>query len=94
MARHYGVTCYDVLTGFKYIAEIIRKNEGVKTFICGGEESFGFNVGEYVRDKDAVVSCALMAEMASWAAYQDKNLLEVLHEIYVRFGFLRRRQFL
>lgn len=91
MARHYGVTCYDVLTGFKYIAEIIRKNEGVKTFICGGEESFGFNVGEYVRDKDAVVSCALMAEMASWAAYQDKNLLEVLHEIYVRFGFFKEK---
>lgn len=91
MARQYGVTCYNVLTGFKYIAEVIKEHEGVKTFICGGEESYGFNVGEHVRDKDAVVSCALMAETTCWAADQGKDLLDVLREITVRFGFFKEK---
>lgn len=91
MARYYGVECYNVLTGFKYIADIVRKNEGKKVFICGGEESYGFNVGEYVRDKDAVISCTLMAEVACWAADQGKTLHDLLKEIYVRFGFFKEK---
>jgi phosphoglucomutase len=91
IADHYGVSCYNVLTGFKYIAEIIRKNEGEKIFICGGEESYGFNVGEFVRDKDAVVTCVLVAEVACWAAARGKTLHDLLKEMYVRFGFFKER---
>ncbi|HPW78894.1 MAG TPA: phospho-sugar mutase [Bacteroidales bacterium] len=91
IAGYYGVECYNVLTGFKYIAEIIRNNEGKKVFICGGEESYGFNVGEYVRDKDAVVTCVLAAEVACWAASRGKTMYDLLKELYVRFGFFKER---
>jgi phosphoglucomutase len=91
IADHYGVACYNVLTGFKYIAEVIRNNEGRKVFICGGEESYGFNVGQYVRDKDAVVTCALAAEVACWAASKGKTLYELMREVYLRFGFFKER---
>ncbi len=91
IADHYGVACYNVLTGFKYIAEVIRKNEGRKVFICGGEESYGFNVGQYVRDKDAVVTCALAAEVACWAASKGKTLYDMMREVYLRFGFFKER---
>ncbi|HHV04726.1 MAG: phospho-sugar mutase [Bacteroidales bacterium] len=91
IASHYGIDCYNVLTGFKYIAEVIRKNEGKKVFICGGEESYGFNVGEYVRDKDAVVTCVLAAEVACWAASRGKTMYDLLKELYVRFGFFKER---
>ena len=63
IANHYNVKSYDVLTGFKYIAEIIEKNYGKTTFIGGGEESYGFLAGEFVRDKDAVMSCMIMAKL-------------------------------
>ena len=89
MAETYGVTCYNVLTGFKYIAEVQRNLEGVKRFIGGGEESYGYNVGSFVRDKDAVVSCALAAEAAAWAAEQGKSLYDVLLDIYVEFGLFK-----
>ncbi|MFA5739435.1 MAG: phospho-sugar mutase [Bacteroidales bacterium] len=91
VARHYGVECYNVLTGFKYIAEVIRRNEGEKVFICGGEESYGFNVGAYVRDKDAVVTCLLAAEVACWAASRGLTMYDLLKEMYVRFGFFKER---
>ncbi len=91
IADHYGVACYNVLTGFKYIAEVIRNNEGKKVFICGGEESYGFNVGQYVRDKDAVVTCALAAEVACWAASKGKTLYDLMSEVYLRFGFFKER---
>jgi len=91
IADHYGVACYNVLTGFKYIAEVIRNNEGKKVFICGGEESYGFNVGQYVRDKDAVVTCALVAEVACWAASKGKTLYDLMCEVYLRFGFFKER---
>jgi phosphoglucomutase len=91
IADHYGVACYNVLTGFKYIAEVIRNNEGRKVFICGGEESYGFNVGQYVRDKDAVVTCALAAEVACWAASKGKTLYDLMKEVYLRFGFFKER---
>jgi phosphoglucomutase len=86
MAKHYGVEIFDVLTGFKYIAEIIRENEGKKTFICGGEESYGFLVGDFVRDKDAVVSCGMIAEVAAWAKENGKSLYDLLLDIYAKFG--------
>lgn len=91
IADHYDVACYNVLTGFKYIAEVIRNNEGRKEFICGGEESYGFNVGQFVRDKDAVVTCALTAEVACWAASKGKTLYDLMREVYLRFGFFKER---
>jgi phosphoglucomutase len=87
MARHYGVDCYDVLTGFKYIGELIGKLEGEKTFIAGGEESYGYLVGDYIRDKDAIISCCIMAEATAWAMEQGKSVFDLLAEIYSRFGF-------
>jgi phosphoglucomutase len=89
IADSYAVECYDVLTGFKWIAEVIRKNEGIKTFIGGGEESYGFMVGDFVRDKDAVSACALVAETAAWAAEAGKSLYELLIDIYVEFGLYK-----
>ncbi len=87
MARHYGVPYYDVLTGFKYIADIIRRNEDKMTFIGGGEESYGFMIGDFVRDKDAVSSCVMIAEMAAWARAQGKSVYDVLMEIHLKFSF-------
>ncbi|MCL1973599.1 MAG: phospho-sugar mutase [Bacteroidetes bacterium] len=89
MAESFGVLCYNVLTGFKYIAEIQRNLEGQMSFIGGGEESYGYNVGSFVRDKDAVVSCALVAEAAAWAAEQGKNLYKILLDIYMEFGYFK-----
>jgi phosphoglucomutase len=87
MASFYQVPCYDVLTGFKYIADIIRRKEGEMTFIGGGEESYGFMIGDFVRDKDAVASCAMIAELAAWARSQHKSLHDVLMDIYLKFSF-------
>ena len=89
MAEHFEVECFDVLTGFKYIAAIIKENEGKKTFIGGGEESYGYLAGEFVRDKDAIMSCALIAEATAWAKDQGKILLDILSEIYLKFGFYK-----
>jgi phosphoglucomutase len=80
-----------VLTGFKYIAEVVRENEGKREFICGGEESYGFNVGEFVRDKDAVIAAVLVAEAAAWAKDKGMSLYELLIEIYIKFGFYKER---
>ncbi len=90
VAEHFGVKCYDCLTGFKYIAKIIRENEGVAKYIGGGEESFGYLAGDYVRDKDAVSACALAAEAAAWAKdTMGLTLYEWLQELYVKYGFYR-----
>ena len=89
ICEKYGVKVYNVLTGFKYIADVVRNNEGKGEFVCGGEESYGFNVGEYVRDKDAPISCAMVAECAAWAADQGKTLYQVLQDIYKEFGYYR-----
>lgn len=89
IAEKYGVKVFNVLTGFKFIADIVKKNEGKGEFICGGEESYGFNVGEFVRDKDAPISCAMVAECAAWAADQGKTLYQLLQEIYAEFGYYR-----
>lgn len=91
IAKDYNVEVFNVLTGFKYIADVIGKNEGSKNFIMGGEESYGYLAGEFVRDKDAVISCALIAETAAWAKEQGKTLLELLKEIYVRYGIYKEK---
>ena len=87
IAESFGVKCYDVLTGFKYIAEVVKRNEGKGEFICGGEESFGFNVGQFVRDKDAPISCSMVAECAAWAADQGMTLYQLMEKIYVEYGY-------
>ena len=91
MAVAFGVDCFDTLTGFKYIAEKIGELEGVKQFIGGGEESYGYLVGDFVRDKDAVISCCMIAETAAWAMEQGKTLYELLPEIYLEFGFHKEK---
>ena len=90
VAAHFGVKCYDCLTGFKYIARIIRQNEGKTTYIGGGEESFGYLAGDFVRDKDAVSACSLAAEAAAWALEtKGQTLYEWLQELYVQYGLYR-----
>lgn len=91
MAQSKGVECYNTLTGFKYIGEIMTLNEGIKTFLFGGEESYGYLIGDHARDKDAVVSCAMIAEMAAY--YKDKGLTlnEVLMELYKEFGYYKEK---
>jgi phosphoglucomutase len=89
IADKFKVECFDVLTGFKWIADVIRKNEGLKIFIGGGEESYGFMIGDFVRDKDAVSASALLAETAAWALSQGKTLYELLIDIYTEFGLYR-----
>lgn len=91
IARRNGIDYYDVYTGFKYIAETIRELEGEKVYIGGGEESFGFMPASFVRDKDAVSSCALMAEIAAWAKDQGKTLYELLQDIYLEYGYSREK---
>ncbi len=87
IARSFGIESYDVLTGFKYIAEKIRLFEGKKRFIGGGEESYGYLVGDSVRDKDAVISCCMLAETAAWAKDQGMSMYELLIKIYKDYGF-------
>ena len=90
VADFFKVKCYDCLTGFKYIAKIIRENEGKTKYIGGGEESFGYLAGDYVRDKDAVSACSLAAEAAAWAMdTMGLTLYEWLQELYVKYGFYR-----
>jgi len=91
IAERNKVDYYDVFTGFKYIAEVIRDLEGKKKYIGGGEESFGFLPADFVRDKDAVSSCALMAEIVAWAKDQGKTLYEMLLDIYMEYGFSREK---
>lgn len=91
IAKGYNVEYFNVLTGFKYFAELIRKNEGKKKYIGGGEESYGFLPGEYVRDKDAVASCALAAEATAWAKSRGKSLYELLIDIYKEYGFYKEK---
>ncbi len=91
IAEKNGIEYYDVFTGFKYIAEVIRENEGVKKYIGGGEESFGFMPADFVRDKDAVSACALMGEIAAWAKDQGKSLYELIQDIYLEYGFSKEK---
>lgn len=87
MCKNYGVTCYNTLTGFKYIAEVIRELEGKEQFIAGGEESYGYLIGDFVRDKDAIASCAIIAELTAYAKDQGKSLFDMLMAMYQENGF-------
>ncbi|MBQ9476995.1 MAG: phospho-sugar mutase [Bacteroidales bacterium] len=88
ICRKFDVPVYNVLTGFKYIAEVVKRKQAEGgEFICGGEESYGFNVGEFVRDKDAQVSCMMVAECAAWAADQGMTLYQLMQKIYAEFGY-------
>jgi phosphoglucomutase len=86
IAASKNVTCYNTLTGFKWIGQLITQLQGQKTFIVGGEESYGYSVGELVRDKDAIISCAFIAEMTAY--YKDKgtSLYNAMLDMYVEYG--------
>ncbi|MCE7042566.1 phospho-sugar mutase [Dyadobacter sp. CY312] len=87
MAAAFNVNCYNTLTGFKYIAQVIREKEGIEQFIGGGEESYGYLIGDAVRDKDAIASCAMIAELTAYAKDKGLSLFDMLMEIYKQFGF-------
>ncbi len=87
MCASKGVPCYNTLTGFKYIAQVIRELEGQEKFIGGGEESYGYLIGDAVRDKDAVASCAMIAELTAYAKDQGKSLFDFLAEMYIENNF-------
>jgi len=91
IAKKNDIEYFDCYTGFKFIAEVIRDYEGVKKYIGGGEESFGFMPADFVRDKDSVSSCVLMAEIAGWAKDKGKTLYELLKSIYVEYGFSKEK---
>jgi len=91
MANSKNVECLNVLTGFKYIGEIMTLREGQKTFIVGGEESYGYLVGEHARDKDAVVACCMFAELAAYYKDQGSSLYDVLLDLYVKYGFYKEK---
>ncbi len=87
IASKNNIECYDCFTGFKWIAAVMRENEGIKNYIGGGEESYGFLPETFVRDKDAVSSCTLMAEIAAWAKDNGKTMYELLQDIYIEYGY-------
>lgn len=91
IAKQYGVTYYDTLTGFKYIGELITLKGGQGRFLVGGEESYGYLVGELVRDKDAVVSAVFIAEMAAYYKDQGKTLFDALIALYVQHGYYKEK---
>ena len=89
MAKQHQVECVNVLTGFKYIAELLREREGKKRFMAAGEESYGYLTGDFVRDKDAVSACAFFAAMAAAARHEGKTLFQWLLHIYCTYGFYK-----
>lgn len=89
MAKRLGVACYNTLTGFKYIAELMGQLEGKKTFVAAGEESYGYMAGDFVRDKDAVSACAFFAAMAANATEEGKSMYDWLIDMYVEFGYYK-----
>ena len=89
VSESFGVKNYDVFTGFKFIADRILSLEGKEKYICGGEESYGFSIGDFVRDKDAISSCCLIAEICAWAKEQGKTIFEILLDIYLEYGFYK-----
>lgn len=86
IAAARDIDCFNTLTGFKWIGKIMTELEGERTFLAGGEESYGLLVGEHARDKDAVVSCAIIAEMAAYYKDQGRSLYDALLDLYVEYG--------
>ena len=91
IAASKEVECINVLTGFKYIGEIMTQRQGKKTFVVGGEESYGYLVGEHARDKDAVVACCMFAELAAYYKDQGSSMYDVLLDLYVKYGFYKEK---
>ncbi|HEV7333706.1 MAG TPA: phospho-sugar mutase [Flavisolibacter sp.] len=87
IAKEAGVACYNVLTGFKWIAELIREKEGKENYVVGGEESYGLMIGDQVRDKDAISAVALLCEMAAYEKSKGRSLYEKMLDLYVKFGY-------
>jgi len=91
IADYYNVDCYNTLTGFKYIGELMTRLEGEKQFIAGGEESYGYLIGDHVRDKDAIVSLAIIAEMTAYYRDKGSSLFEALLDMYIGHGYFREK---
>jgi phosphoglucomutase len=91
VAKAHNVTCYNVLTGFKFIGAMMTANEGKTQFVVGGEESYGYLVGEHARDKDAIISCAMIAEMAAFYKDQGRSLYDVLIDLYLEHGYYKEK---
>ena len=89
IARHSNITCYNVLTGFKWIAELIKEKEGKETYVIGGEESYGMMIGSQIRDKDAVSAVALLCEMAAYEKDKGRTLYDKLIDLYVQYGLYK-----
>jgi phosphoglucomutase len=89
IAKANGVNCYRVLTGFKWIAELIRQKEGKENYIIGGEESFGLMIGDKIRDKDGVSAVALLCEMAAYEKEKGRSLYEKMIDLYVQYGYYK-----
>jgi phosphoglucomutase len=89
IAEANGVTCYNVLTGFKWIAELIREKEGKENYVVGGEESFGLMIGDKVRDKDAISAVALLCEMAAYEKEKGRSLFQKMIDLYVQYGLYK-----
>lgn len=87
IAKSFDVDCFNTLTGFKFIGQVMTKLEGERRFLVGGEESYGYLAGEHARDKDAVISCALIAEMAAYHKSKGRTLWDVLIDLYAEYGF-------
>jgi phosphoglucomutase len=91
IAARNQVNCYRVLTGFKWIAEMIRQKEGKENYIIGGEESFGLMIGDKIRDKDGISAVALLCEMAAYEKEKGRSLYEKMIDLYVEYGFYKEQ---
>ncbi|HLF45822.1 MAG TPA: phospho-sugar mutase [Chitinophagaceae bacterium] len=89
IARQNNIACYNVLTGFKWIAELVKEKEGKENYIIGGEESYGLMIGDKVRDKDAISAVALLCEMAAYEKEKGRSLFEKLVSLFVQYGFYK-----
>ena len=89
IAKESGVSCYNVLTGFKWISALIKQKEGKEKYIIGGEESFGLMIGDEIRDKDAISAVALLCEMAAYEKNKGRSLFDKLIDLYVQYGFYK-----
>ena len=89
IAKQNGINCYNVLTGFKWIAELIKEKEDKENYVIGGEESYGMMIGSKIRDKDAISAVAILCEMAAYEKDKGKSLFQKMVELYVQFGFYK-----